>query len=345
MKELSAEIGIKQACEKMNVPRSWLYRRQRKAASPQLATTVTEPATPTQKVKHALSDQEREQVRDCLNSPRFQDKSPRQVYATLLDEGRYLCHWRTMYRILQMYGEVKERRQQSRHPVRIKPELVATQPKQIWSWDITWLPTEVKGRFFYLYVILDIYSRYVVGWMIETKESGELAKQFIAQTCVQQRVERDQLTLHADRGAPMRSQGVAALLQDLGIKKSHSRPRTSDDNPFSESQFKTMKYRPDYPGKFEAIEAAKVWARRFFQWYNEEHYHSGLSLLTPQMVHEGQSEQVCAQRQLVLNDAFAQHPGRFKGGQPVVATEPETVWINRPLEQPDELLPTMANIV
>ena len=300
--------------------------------------TVTEGK---REVNHQLSQKERENVRDILNSPRFQDKSPRQVYAALLDEGQYYCHWRTMYRILTAYGEVRERRQQTQHPPRTKPQLVARQVNEVWSWDITWLPSDVKGRFFYLYVILDIYSRYVVGWTIESVESGELAATFIDQTCARQAIEKEQLSLHADRGAPMRGKSVATLLQDLGVIKSHSRPRTSDDNPYSEAQFKTLKYRPDYPGYFATIEDAKEWARAFFHWYNQEHYHSGLSLLTPAMVHEGQSEVVCEQRQQVMTKAFNKHPERFKNGHPVAKREPNEVWINQPLD-PQPTIATMG---
>jgi putative transposase len=324
-------MAIKKACHCLSVPRSWYYRRQKEVTkAEQRVSSASQPETRV--VKHQLSDAERKVVRETLNSDRFQDKSPRQVYATLLDEGQYYCHWRTMYRILAAYGEVKERRPQTKHGSRPKPELVARGVNEVWSWDITWLPSLVKGRFFYLYVIIDIYSRYVVGWLIAEAESGELAEKFIAQSCQRQKIEGDHLTLHADRGSPMRSKSVSILLQDLGIKQSHSRPRTSNDNPYSEAQFKTMKYRPDYPGKFETIENARKWAREFFHWYNQEHYHTGLSLLTPQMVYQERTTEICQQRQHVLSVAYALHPDRFKNGQPIAKPEPATVWINRPAD-------------
>jgi len=326
VKQLSTTIGVKKACRQLAVPRSWYYRRQKESKS----EAKKENGGPQRRVKHQLTQAEGEQVRDILNSERFMDKSPRQVYATLLDEGKYHCHWRTMYRVLAAYGEVRERRKQSQHPPRPKPELVARGINEIWSWDITWLPTLVKGRYFYLYVIIDMYSRYVVGWHLATVESAELAEQFIAQACARQGIEKEQLTLHADRGAPMRSKTVTALLQDLGVKKSHSRPRTSNDNAYSEAQFKTLKYRPDYPGEFVDMEDARQWVRAFMRWYNQEHYHSGLSLLTPKVVHEGHSKQVCAQRQKVLDTAYQAHPERFKNGRPESKREPAEVWLNPP---------------
>jgi putative transposase len=343
--ELGETIGRKEACQQLGVPRCWYYRHTKAEFEPLplIAEVVEDKGKKV--MPHQLSEQERAEVRDILNSPRFQDKSPRQVYATLLDEGRYYCHWRTMYRVLAEQEEVKERRRQSQHATRVKPELVARQPNQVWSWDITWLPTLVKGRFFYLYLILDMYSRYVVGWLIATTESSDLAEQFIAQTCHRHQIPMAQLTLHADRGAPMRSKAVTALLQDLNVTQSHSRPRTSNDNAYSEAQFKTLKYRPDYPGQFGTLEEARAWVSRFVNWYNQEHYHSGLSLLTPQMVHQGESQVVCQQRQQVLSAAYAIHPERFKNGRPVVKAEPATVWLNRPVEPNQAPMATESNRV
>jgi putative transposase len=259
------------------------------------------------------------------------DLPPRQVYAALLDEGQYLCHWRTMYRVLSEHGEVRERRGIRRHPVYKKPELLATAPNQVWSWDITNLRGPVKWSGYKLYTVLDIFSRYVVGWMIAEVESGELAKQLIAESTRKQAIQPDQLTLHADNGSPMTGQPLSQLLVDLGITRSHSRPYTSDDNPFSEAQFKTMKYRPDYPNRFDSISHSRQWARQFFGWYNHEHYHSGLNLLTPASVHYGEAIAVQQQRQAVMLGAYAAHPARFAGGSPQVQGAPTEVWINPPL--------------
>ncbi len=244
-----------------------------------------------------------------LNSDRFCDASPRQVYATLLDEGRYVCHWRTMYRILGGHDEVRERRNQLRHPRYKKPELLARGPNELWSWDITKLRGPQKWTYYYLYVIMDVYSRYVVGWMIAPREQATLAKELIETTCERQGIARDRLIIHSDRGPSMISKTVAQLLADLGVEKSHSRPYVPNDNPYSEAQFKTMKYRPDYPDRFGSIEDARQWARGFFGWYNGEHYHSALGLLTPEMVHYGEAERVRTQRQRVLEEAYTRHSG------------------------------------
>ena len=268
-----------------------------------------------------------------LNSARFADRAPRQVYAALLDEGQYLCHWRTMYRVLAAHDEVRERRDQRRHPPYHKPELLATAPNQVWSWDITKLRGPVKWTYFYLYVLLDIYSRYVVGWMIAERESARLAQDLVETSCVRQGIVREQLTLHADNGGPMRAQSLALLLADLGVTPSHSRPSTSDDNPFSEAQFKTLKYRPGYPDRFGSIQDARTWARPFFHWYNEEHYHTGLNLLTPASVHSGKTAVIQQQRQRVMRAAYAAHPERFSQGAPVVAAPPSAVWINPPSDR------------
>ena len=320
MTELASKIGVKSACEALNVPRSQVYR----ARQPK-----TEPA-PRPTPSHALSVEERAQVRATLNSERFMDLPPRQVYAAVLDEGRYLCHWRTMYRILSAHGEVRERRLIRRHPTYNKPELLAERPNEVWSWDITHLRGPVKWSGYKLYTALDIFSRYVVGWMIAEVESSDLAQQLIAETARKQGIQPDQLTLHADNGSPMTGKPLSQLLVDLGITRSHSRPHTSDDNPFSEAQFKTMKYRPDYPDRFGSMDAARVWARMFFKWYNEEHYHSGLNLLTPASVHYGQAMAVQQHRQSVMSVAFEAHPERFRGGSPCVKGAPAAVWINPP---------------
>ena len=320
MTDLAQKIGLKSACEALNVSRSRVYRsRQPKSASP-----------PRQTPPNALSAEEKIVVRDTLNSPRFMDLPPRQVYATLLDEEKYLCHWRTMYRILSAHGEVRERRNLRQHPVYKKPELLADAPNQVWSWDITHLRGPVTWSGYKLYTVLDIFSRYVVGWMIAERETSELARQLIAETARKQGIQTDQLILHSDNGAPMTGKPLSQLLVDLGITRSHSRPHTSDDNPFSEAQFKTMKYRPDYPNRFVDIEDARQWARGFFAWYNEQHYHSGLNLLTPSSVHYGEAELIRAQRQAVMNTAYATNPARFSRGITAVRGAPAQVWINPP---------------
>lgn len=320
-RELSQQMSIRQACEHLGVPRSSFYRQQ---AGP----TCGDKARPTP--ARALSSQERTEVRVVLNSDRFADQAPRQVYAQLLEEGRYLCHWRTMYRVLQEHQEVQERRNQLQHPVSIKPQLMATGPNQLWSWDITKLKGPHKWHFFYLYVILDVFSRFVVGWLLAEQESAGLAQQLIVETCHKQGIEAEQLTLHADRGPAMRAKTVSQLLIDLEVAKSHSRPRTPTDNPYSEAQFKTMKYQPDYPDRFTSQSVALDWCRRFFGWYNFEHHHTSLALLTPAVVHYGFAEKVQAQRQQVLLNAYRQHPERFVKGPPTPPELPKVVWINQP---------------
>ena len=322
---LATAIGTQPACRHLGVPRSRYYRSKRPRPRCQ-----GQPERLPKKPRRALSQAERTEVRYLLNSDRFCDASPRQVYATLLDEGRYVCHWRTMYRILGEHAEVRERRNQLRHPRYKKPELLARGPNELWSWDITKLRGPQKWSYSYLYVIMDVYSRYVVGWMIAPTEKATLAKELIETTCTRQGIARDQLIIHSDRGPSMTSKTVAQLLADLGVEKSHSRPHVSNDNPYSEAQFKTMKYRPDYPDRFGSIEDARQWARGFFQWYNGAHYHSGLALMTPEMVHYGEAERVRAQRQQVLSAAYAEHPERFVGSRPTPPALPAAVWINAP---------------
>lgn len=322
--DLGQQIGVKRACEELGVPRSSLYR----ARHPQ-----SEPA-PRPTPARALSEDERRAVRDVLNSERFVDSAPRQVYATLLDEDVYLCSWRTMYRVLIAFDEVRERRDQLTHPAYAKPELLATAPNRLWSWDITKLLGPAKWTYFYLYVILDVFSRYVVGWLIAERETAALAETLIAETCAKHGIERDQLTLHADRGSSMRSKPVALLLSDLGVTKTHTRPYTANDNPYSEAQFKTLKYRPDYPDRFGSLPDARGWAQDFFDWYNNAHYHTGLHLMTPAMVHYGLADTVRDQRNQVLQAAYVAHPERFVRGVPTVPDLPRAVWINPPAGSP-----------
>jgi len=323
--QFAERVGVVTACQVLKVPRSAVYRaRQPEPSAP--------PSRPTP--ARALSEAERGGVRQTLNSDRFVDCAPRTVYATLLDEQTYLCSPRTMYRILAENDEVRERRDQLRHPNYAKPELLATGPNQVWSWDITKLLGPVKWTYYSLYVLLDIYSRYVVGWLLAERESSRLAEELISESCLKQNIPPQQLTIHADRGGPMLSKPLALLMSDLGVTKSHSRPLVSNDNPFSEAQFKTMKYRPDYPIRFGCLADARSWAREFFAWYNTAHYHSALSLLTPADVHSGRATTVIAARQQVLQQAYIQHPDRFVKGVPIHPALPTAVWINPPKSDP-----------
>jgi len=318
--QLGQSIGAQAACAALIVPRSSLYRARR--PRPERTSPKISP--------RAFSQAEKIKVRQELNSERFQDRAPREVYATLMDEGRYLCSWRSMYRILAENDEVRERRNQLRHQNYSKPELLATGPNQLWSWDITKLLGPAKWTYYYLYVILDVFSRYVVGWMIAERESATLAKELIAETCVRQGVQPGKLTIHADRGSSMTSKPVALLLADLGVTKTHSRPHISNDNAYSEAQFKTLKYRPDYPSRFGCQPDARTWANTFFTWYNQEHHHSGLALLTPADVHYHRTQAVLQKRQIVLQAAYQKNPERFVKGLPVPPQLPQAVWINPP---------------
>ena len=323
--KLAAGIGYTApACVALSVPRASLYRRRR----PEERRT-----TPRPKPCRALGSAERQAVLDDLRSPVFVDRSPAQIWATLIDQGVYHCSIRTMYRILAENSEVRERRNQLRHPNYQKPELLAETPNQVWSWDITKLRGPAKWSYFHLYVILDIFSRYVVGWMVAQRESAALAKRLISETCHKQGIQRDQLTIHADRGASMRSKSVALLLSDLGVIKSHSRPHVSNDNPYSESQFKTMKYCPQFPNRFGCIQDAREFCSGFFSYYNNEHHHSGIGLLPPAIVHFGKAEQVLASRQETLLAAYRAHPERFVRQSPRPPALPQQAWINPPSKE------------
>jgi putative transposase len=273
-----------------------------------------------------------------LNSERFQDCAPASIQATLLDEGQYLCSARTMYRLLEQDGATRERRDQLTHPAYQKPELLATSPNQLWSWDITKLRGPAKWTYFYLYVILDVFSRYVVGWMIAPRESSALAKKLIQESCDKHLILPGELNLHADRGSSMRGKPVAFLLADLGVTKTHSRPYTSNDNPYSESQFRTMKYRPEFPDRFGCIQDARAFCQPFFVWYNDQHRHSGIGMLTPAMVHFGQAPAIRQQRQTVLDAAYLAHPDRFVRRPPTPLPLPKVVWINKPQNSDDNTL-------
>ena len=320
IQQLAPDIGIQAACDALGVVRSWFYRRVRP-----VVVARSRPAP-----QRALSSAERETVLAHLHEERFRDRSPAAVQATLLDEGVYHCSIRTMYRILKQHGETRERRDQLTHPSYQKHELLATAPNQLWSWDITKLLGPAKWTYFYLYVILDVFSRYITGWMVAHSESAELARKLIEQTCLKQQIEPGQLTIHADRGSSMTSKPVAFLLADLGVTKTHSRPHVSDDNPYSESQFRTMKYRPDFPDRFGCIQDSRSFSQLFFSWYNEQHRHSGIALLTPAMVHYGQADDIVQKRQLVLDAAYLAHPERFVRCPPKPISLPKEVWINKP---------------
>ena len=323
--DLSAVVGIVAACDALGIARATFYRRR-----PRPRLVEGTPVSRRQPPARALRPDERETVLTTLHAERFRDRAPAAVQATLLDEGTYLCSTRTMYRVLAQAGESRERRDQLVHPAYQKPELLATAPNQLWSWDITKLLGPAKWTYFYLYVILDVFSRYVVGWMIAHREGAELAEAFIAETIGKHRIPPGQLTLHADRGRVMRSKPVAFLLADLGVTTTHSRPYVSDDNPYSESHFRTLKYRPEFPDRFGAIEDARAFGHVFFPWYNDDHRHSGLGLLTPAMVHFGDAPVVLARRQTVLDAAYAAHPERFVRHPPVPLPLPSAVWINKP---------------
>ncbi len=334
VQDLAPTTGITTACQTLDLPRSSFYRAQEP-----VRPVVSHPLRERRPSPRALTITEKETVRAVLNSERFQDQSPREVYATLLDEEHYLCSWRTMYRILAENHEVRERRDQLQHPAYAKPELLATRPNQVWSWDITKLRGPVTWTYYYLYVILDVYSRYVVGWLIAECESEAFAQELIRATCDKQGIQPGQLTLHADNGSAMIAKSVAQLLIDLDVVKSHSRPHVSDDNPYSEAQFKTLKYRPDYPARFAGLIEARTWAQTFFAWYNTNHHHSGLGLLTPVVVHSGKAASVLQQRQKVLDIAYATHPERFVKHAPVPAQLPVVVWINPPKPAGDAVPP------
>jgi putative transposase len=322
--ELSQEVGVRRACQSLGIPRASFYRaRQEPTAGGQ---------TSPRRSPRALTADEQRQVKDVLNSERFMDQAPREVYATLLDEGQYLCSVRTMYRLLEEDEASQERRNQLRHPHYQKPELLATAPNQVWSWDITKLLGPRKWTYYYLYVILDIFSRYVVGWMLAHREGADLASRLIRETMHTQDVSADQLTIHSDRGPSMTSHHVAQLLAALGVTKSHSRPHVSNDNPFSESQFKTVKYCPTFPDRFDSYDHALGFCREFFPWYNDEHYHSGIGLVTPAMLHYGRAAEVLQARGQVLQAAYASHPERFVHGLPKAPKLPTTVYINPPNE-------------
>jgi putative transposase len=322
VQEQRTEFGVRPMCAGLGLSRASYYRLERPRR--RMSIPIIHP--------RALSVNERQDVLGLLNSERFWDQAPGEVYAALLDEGRYLCSERTMYRILADNQQIRERRDQIRHPRYQAPELIATRPNEVWSWDITKLLGPAKWTYFYLYVVLDIFSRYVVGWMLAYRESAQLGKKLIEQSIERQGVDPKTLTVHADRGPAMNSKVLALFLAGLGVTKTHSRPYVSNDNPYSESQFKTMKYRPEFPERFGCYQDAHRFCSEFFPWYNRDHHHSGLGYLTPYEVHYGLAEQRREQRAVVLQDAYERNPQRFVGGVPKPALLPTAAWINKPKE-------------
>ena len=338
---LAPEIGLAPACAALRINRAGIYRqdaRRRRLSAPR-------PPTPRPRAPLAFSETERHALLDILYSERFADCAPRTVYARLLDDGRYVGSVRTMYRLLATVGGSRERRHQRVHPAYVKPELLAVRPNEVWSWDITKLKGPVTWSGYHLYVILDIFSRYVVGWMIALRETAQLAEQLIAETVAKQHIAPGTLTLHADRGSSMRSKPVAALLVDLEVAKTHSRPYVSDDNPYSEAQFKTLKYRPDFPERFGSIEDARAHCQRFFLWYNTIHCHSGIGLMTPESVHDGRAHALFEQRAETLNVAFLANPKRFKGRAPQPPRLPTAAWINPPKQETTTTTPDPSTVI
>jgi putative transposase len=328
---LPREVATAPVCQALGLSRAVIYRRR----NPEEAKVKQ----PRPRPARALDPQERQKVLDTLHAERFCDLSPVEAYQTLLEEGRYLCSSRTMYRILVDNKEVRERRNQLRHPRYHRPELVATRPNQVWSWDITKLKGPIKWTYYHLYVMLDLFSRYVVGWLLAMNESASLAARLVAETCAKQNVREGDLTIHADRGTAMTSKTLAEKLIDLGVNKTHSRPRVSNDNPFSEAQFRTLKYWPGFPDRFDSPQHGREVHRTFFPWYNHEHHHSALRYLTPAVVHHGRAEQVLAERHRVLTAAYLERPERFVNGPPRLERLPKAVWINPPEKSTPQIAP------
>jgi putative transposase len=320
--ELAEEVGMEAAANALGVPRSTAYRWQQ--------PKMFGPRKPRPRPAHALSEPEQARVLEVLHDDRFVDKAPATVYATLLDQGEHLCSVRTMYRVLASQGEVRERRAQCTHPTYARPELLANGPNEVWTWDVTWLRGPDKYLYYRLFVLLDLFSRFVTGWMLAHEENGELAAKLIRETYKRHNIQPGQLVTHADRGSAQKGKTVKQLLADLEVTPSFSRPRVSNDNPFSESQFRTLKYAPDFPGRFPSFDKALEHCRRFFNWYNNEHKHSGIALMTPADVFYGHADDVVARRQAALDAAYAQHPERFRSGPPKAAIPPATVYLNPP---------------
>jgi putative transposase len=318
--ERADKLTVAEACEAVDLPRANYYR----------AKSAKEKPTSKQRSHRCLSEVESARVLDVLTTKWYCDKSVREVWAELIDTGIYYCSVRTMYRILARNAAVRERRNQLRHPEYTRPELLATGPNQLWSWDITKLKGPHKWTYYYLYVLMDVWSRKVVGWLVAERESSTLAVELIRQSCERAGISEKQLTVHADRGSSMRSKPVAFLLADLGVTKTHSRPYTSSDNPYSEAQFKTLKYQPEFPARFGSLQDARIFLRGYFNWYNNDHRHSGIGLVTPAQRHHGTDKVVYEKRQDVMAAFYEQHRERFVKGKPKPPELPGEVWINKP---------------
>jgi len=327
--ELAGLIGVKPACQATGYPRASYYKEQK----PPAQGPRRRPGGDAQ--PNALTEPERQRVLDTLHSPRFADLSVREAYHSLLDEGCYLASPSTMYRLLRATGETAERRRQATRPARVKPELHATGPNQVWSWDITKLRGPGKWEWFHLYTVIDVYSRANPAWTVQTRESDTIAEHMIADAIAAHGIRPGQLTVHADNGSSMTSKTVAQLLSDLAVAQSHSRPHVSNDNPFSESQFKTLKYRPEFPDRFDSIQHARQFCQEFFHWYNHEHHHSGIGYHTPWQVHTGQAPAIAEARQTTLDQAHTAHPERFRRGRPTPPALKPDVWINPPPANPN----------
>lgn len=326
--ELATEIGVKPACDAIGMSRATLYRHLK----PKQELPKPRPAPP-----RSLSPQERRRVLELLHTDPFVDMAPRPIHAKLLEEGTYMCSPRTMYRLLAQQDESKERRQPATRREFARPELLATRPNEVWTWDVTWLRGSQKGERYALYVMLDLFSRYVVGWMLAHTENGELAADFIRQCLEHQEIQPGELTVHSDRGSAQKSEKVVKLTDKFQVSRSYGRPRVCNDNPFSEAVNKTTKYHIDYPDRFAGYDDAKAWCRRFFKWYNHEHRHSGIAMLPPAIVHAGKHEPMIARRQATLDAAFAAHPERFVKGKPIAARLPDAVYLNKPEEKIEPL--------
>jgi putative transposase len=334
---LGAVVGIERACDALSLPRATYYRSvaEPQPAAPPVETPPVETLS-QQKHPRALTAEQKQRILEACASERFIDCAPAHIHAALLDAGEYIGSVRTIYRVLSEDAPLRDRRNQRRHPKRSAPELVATGPNRVWSWDITKLKGPHRGASYHLYVIIDIYSRYVVGWCVQEREHEAIARELIAETCRRQQIGPDELVIHADRGSSMRSKCVSELLSDLQVTRSHSRPYCSNDNPYSESQFKTLKYSSDFPDRFGSLEDARRFCREFFEWYNMEHRHSGIAMLTPSVLHHGEADTVLARRDAILAEAYAKHPERFVKGVPTAQRPPSEAWINKPKQQGPE---------
>ena len=329
LEDVPANLSVAEACRTLGASRATLYRH---------TSLPTPPSPRLGQPPRTLSPDEVSTLHRVLHEERFMDQPPAEIFAQLLSEGTYVASIRTMYRYLDRWGEVHERRNQRPGGPHAMPSLTATAPDQIWTWDITKLAGPQSGIFFYVYVMIDLFSRYVVGWMVAERENGDLASSFLRQTMSLRGIEPKGLTIHSDRGSPMTCKTTTQMLATLGVTKSLSRPHVSDDNAFSEAQFKTLKYQPDFPGRFGSLFHAKAYLEAFFAWYNEQHFHHGLALFTPGQVYRSEVAELAVHRQVVLDGVYRAHPERFVAGAPKVRLPASEVSINpRVGPQPEEV--------